>query len=77
MREMETFTEELHKALATRTDGAAGGLFCERMTPWVGLCLQRPGKEVHLMFDGLVRIRGEGDISTAVAAVLSDLDHDA
>jgi HEAT repeat protein len=75
-REQEAFTAELHRALAERSDGASGGLFCERMSPWVGLVLERPGREVHLMFDSLVRFRGDGDIPTAVKAILSDLDRD-
>jgi hypothetical protein len=76
-REQEAFSSELQKALAARSDGAGGGLYCERMSLFVSLVLQRPGREAHWAFDGLVTFRGNGDVRAAVRAVLSDLDADA
>jgi HEAT repeat protein len=71
----ERLLDELTAALAARPGTIRCALYCERLELGVGLRLEQGAVEPTIYdVDALVKVRGGGDVASAVRAVLSDLD---
>jgi HEAT repeat protein len=71
----EELLGELTGALAARPEGVGCALYCERLELGVGLRLEQESVEPAIYdVDALLQVRAGGDVSSAVRAVLSDLD---